>query len=50
MDAAAKLSDDNLRRNVGIGHQSVFGTLVHMAGAEWIWPSISVLGFNQACK
>jgi uncharacterized damage-inducible protein DinB len=37
MNAAAKLSDDNLRRDVGISHQSIFGTLLHMAGAEWIW-------------
>jgi uncharacterized damage-inducible protein DinB len=37
MDAAAKLSDENLRRDVGISHKSIFGTLVHMAGAEWIW-------------
>jgi uncharacterized damage-inducible protein DinB len=37
MDAASKLSDDNLRRDVGISHQSIFGTLLHMAGAEWIW-------------
>lgn len=37
MDAAAKLPDDGLRRDVGISHQSIFGTLVHMAGAEWIW-------------
>jgi len=37
MDVAAKLSDDNLRRDVGISHQSIFGTLLHMAGAEWIW-------------
>jgi len=37
MDAAAKLSDDDLRRDVGISHQSIFGTLRHMAGAEWIW-------------
>ncbi len=37
MDAAAKLSDDNLRSDVGISHQSIFGTLLHMAGAEWIW-------------
>ena len=35
--AAAKLSDDDLRRDVGISHQSIFGTLRHMAGAEWIW-------------
>ena len=37
MDVAAKLSDDNLRRDAGISHQSIFGTLLHMAGAEWIW-------------
>jgi len=37
LDAAANLSDDDLRRDVGISHGSIFGTLVHMAGAEWIW-------------
>jgi uncharacterized damage-inducible protein DinB len=37
MDAAANLSDENLRRDVSISHQSIFGTLLHMAGAEWIW-------------
>ena len=37
MDAAAKLSDEVMRRDVGISHKSIFGTLVHMAGAEWIW-------------
>ena len=37
MDAAAKLSDENLRRDFGISHKSIFGTLLHMAGAEWIW-------------
>ena len=37
MDVAAKLSDDSLHRDVGISHQSIFGTLLHMAGAEWIW-------------
>jgi len=37
MDAAAKLHDDHLRRDVGISHKSILGTLVHMAGAEWIW-------------
>ena len=37
MDVAAKLSDDNLHRDFGISHQSIFGTLLHMAGAEWIW-------------
>ena len=37
MEAANTLSDENLRREVGISHKSIFGTLVHMAGAEWIW-------------
>jgi uncharacterized damage-inducible protein DinB len=37
MDAATRLPDDNLRRDVGVSHQSIFGTLLHMAGAEWIW-------------
>jgi uncharacterized damage-inducible protein DinB len=37
MDAAAKLPDDSLHCDVGISHQSIFGTLLHMAGAEWIW-------------
>ena len=37
LDAAAKLSDEDLRRDFGISHKSIFGTLLHMAGAEWIW-------------
>ena len=37
MDAASKLPDDSFRREVGISHGSIFGTLLHMAGAEWIW-------------
>lgn len=37
VDAANKLPDEGLRRDVGISHRSIFGTLVHMAGAEWIW-------------
>ena len=37
LKAAAQLSDDNLRRDVGISHHSIFGTLLHMAGAEWVW-------------
>lgn len=36
-EAAGKLSDENMRRDVGISHKSIFGTLLHMAGAEWIW-------------
>jgi uncharacterized damage-inducible protein DinB len=37
IDAASKLSDEHLMRDFGISHKSIFGTLVHMAGAEWIW-------------
>src|SRR3982751_2461786 len=37
MKAAGELPDENLRRNVNISHQSIFGTLLHTAGAEWIW-------------
>lgn len=37
MGAAADLSDENLREDFGISHKSIFGTLLHMAGAEWIW-------------
>ena len=37
LTAAAELSDENLRRDVSISHRSIFGTLLHMAGAEWIW-------------
>src|SRR5437667_12190479 len=35
--AAAELSAENLNRDVNISHRSIFGTLLHMAGAEWIW-------------
>jgi len=37
MAAAGKLTDHDLRREVNISHSSIFGTLLHMAGAEWIW-------------
>src|SRR3954464_4481246 len=37
MEAASRLSDDDRCRDVGISHQSIFGTLLHTAGAEWIW-------------
>ena len=37
VNAAAKLPDESLRCDVGISHGSIFGTLLHMAGAEWIW-------------
>ena len=37
MGAAAKIPSEDLCRDVGISHGSIFGTLLHMAGAEWIW-------------
>lgn len=37
IDAADNLTDEQLRRDFGISHASIFGTLTHMAGAEWIW-------------
>jgi uncharacterized damage-inducible protein DinB len=37
MEAAKQLPEQELRRDVGVSHQSIFGTLVHMAGVEWIW-------------
>ena len=37
LKAAAEISDQYLRRDFGISHGSIFGTLLHMAGAEWIW-------------
>jgi uncharacterized damage-inducible protein DinB len=37
MTAAAALPDESLRRDFSISHKSIFGTLLHMAGAEWIW-------------
>ncbi len=39
LDAAEKLTDEQLRQNVQISHGSIFGTLAHMAGAEWVWLS-----------
>jgi uncharacterized damage-inducible protein DinB len=37
IDAARRLPDESLRRDVGISHRSIFETLLHMAGADWIW-------------
>jgi uncharacterized damage-inducible protein DinB len=36
-NAARELADDDLRRDFKISHSSIFGTLLHMAGVEWIW-------------
>jgi uncharacterized damage-inducible protein DinB len=37
LDAAEKLPAEQLLRDVHISHNSILGTLAHMAGAEWIW-------------
>lgn len=37
LNAAAELSAGDLRHQFHISHGSIFGTLLHMAGAEWIW-------------
>jgi len=37
LKAATEFSDENLRRDCNISHSSIFGTLLHMAGAEWVW-------------
>lgn len=37
MSAAKRLPEEDLRRDVCCSHQSIFGTLLHTAGAEWIW-------------
>jgi uncharacterized damage-inducible protein DinB len=37
LDAAEKLPNEELLRDVHISHKSILGTLLHMAGADWIW-------------
>ena len=37
LDAVEKLSIEEQTRDVGISYQSIFGTLVHMMWAEWVW-------------
>lgn len=39
LDAAEKLTDEQLRHDFKISHGSILGTLAHMAGAEWVWLS-----------
>lgn len=39
LDAAEKLTGEQLRQDFKISHGSIFGTLAHMAGAEWVWLS-----------
>jgi uncharacterized damage-inducible protein DinB len=37
LDAAEGLTDEQLRHDFQTSHGSIFGTLQHNAGAEWIW-------------
>jgi uncharacterized damage-inducible protein DinB len=37
LGAAEKLPADDLLRDVHISHTSILGTLLHIAGADWIW-------------
>ncbi len=37
LDAAEKLPPEERLRDVHISYKSILGTLLHMAGAEWIW-------------
>ena len=37
LETAEKLPPEELLRDVHISYKSILGTLLHMAGAEWIW-------------
>jgi uncharacterized damage-inducible protein DinB len=37
LGAAEKLPPEDLLRDVHISYKSILGTLLHMAGAEWMW-------------
>jgi len=37
LQASEQLTAEQLRRDVQISYKSILGTLMHMAGAEWIW-------------
>jgi uncharacterized damage-inducible protein DinB len=37
LDAAEKLPPEELLRDVRISQKSILGTLLHVAGADWIW-------------
>ncbi|HEU4693564.1 MAG TPA: DinB family protein [Vicinamibacterales bacterium] len=37
LSAAEKLPPEELLRDVRISYKSILGTLLHMAGAEWMW-------------
>lgn len=36
-DGAAKLTPEQLGRDLGASHGSFLGTLIHVSGAEWLW-------------
>lgn len=37
LDACEALTEEQRKRDVGISHGSIHGTLLHMASAEWVW-------------
>jgi len=37
LGAAEKLPQEELLRDVHISHKSILGTLLHVAGADWMW-------------
>ena len=37
LDAAEKLRPEQLKADRQISHSSIWGTLTHMAAAEWVW-------------
>lgn len=37
LEAAGRLSDDDLTAPANLSHGSIFGALVHVLAAEWIW-------------
>lgn len=39
LDDTAKLSDEEIKRDMGNSFPSIRDTLVHMVGAEWVWLS-----------
>jgi len=37
LDATEKLPPEELLRDVHISHKSILGSLLHVAGADWLW-------------
>jgi uncharacterized damage-inducible protein DinB len=37
LDAVQELTEEQRRHDFKISHGSIYGTIAHMAGAEWIW-------------